>query len=238
MSTEKKETIDVAEKTEEISVDNTDKVNEDDIEEYELIEEEPLEENEENESVEINDNDDKQEPVKTNDEEEKNEQDREEEEDEKSEGGTSEKEDKQDEVEKLKARIAELEKKALHSETEDVFIQDFKKIKEAYPGIKETSVHDFGKDFFTIMSKGNLSAVQAYELTHIEDIKRMAREEGKSKALENRRSKEHMKAESKGTGGKTVIIPRDVLRMFRELNPDKSDKEIAKYYAKKIKEEE
>lgn len=141
-------------------------------------------------------------------------------------------------MEKLSARVAELEKRAGTGNSEDIFIRDFRMIKNAYPNIKETSVHDLGREFFRLMSSGNFTAVQAYELTHMDDIRRMAREEGKSRALENRRSKEHMKAESKGTGGKAVIIPRDVLRMFRDLNPDKSDKEIARYYAKKIKEEE
>lgn len=154
----------------------------------------------------------------------------------------SEKEDKPesepetvDELKLLKEEIENLKKQLGQkpdNSGDDVFKKDFDTVKEKYPEIKETSIQGFGEEFMQLMATGKISAVKAYEATHIEEIKKMEREKGERKGIENKRSKDHLIGEGRGGAGKTINIPKETLMWYKKLNPGITDKEIAKHYTK------
>lgn len=141
-----------------------------------------------------------------------------------------------DQVEELKTQL-EQKNTSQGVDTNNVFQQDFSMIKAKYPNIKENSVQEFGNKFLSLMatsSRSGITAVQAYEITHLEEIKQMERDAGAARAAENKRSKNHLRGEGRGGAGKTVIVPKDVLDWYRRLVPGISDKEIAKHYSKEV----
>ena len=80
-------------------------------------------------------------------------------------------------------------------------------------------------------------AIDAYKLANMESI---SEERGRKAALatmNNLRGKDHLKAAAGGRGGGDVAVPPSQMRMFRALNPGKSDAEIVRYYNNHIKKQ-
>ena len=78
-------------------------------------------------------------------------------------------------------------------------------------------------------------AIDAYKLANMD---RISEDRGRKAALatmNNLRGKDHLKAAAGGRGGGDVAVPPSQMRMFRALNPGKSDAEIIRYYNNHIK---
>lgn len=80
-------------------------------------------------------------------------------------------------------------------------------------------------------------AIDAYRLANMESIgqdigRRAAQAEG-----QRLRGKDHLKAAGSSRGSGDVSVPPGQMRMFRALNPGKSDAEITKFYNQHIKKQ-
>ena len=120
-------------------------------------------------------------------------------------------------------------------EIEAQFNLDFATIKEKYDNTL-TSVDDLLDKPYTEalrdkISKGN-SLLEAYEVINIDSIIKKQAEKTKRAETVKANSKNHLTA-NKSKGGKTeASVPPDVLRYYRQLNPDATDEEIQKHYNK------
>lgn len=78
-------------------------------------------------------------------------------------------------------------------------------------------------------------AIDAYKLANFDQISESTGRRAAVSAMNNMRGKEHLRATGNSRGGGDVSVPPSQMRMFRALNPGKSDAEITKYYNKHIK---
>lgn len=78
-------------------------------------------------------------------------------------------------------------------------------------------------------------AIDAYRLANMEAIGQAQARQAAQAAVSNLRGKEHLKAAGNGRGSGDVSVPPGQMRMFRALNPGKSDAEIIKYYNNHLK---
>lgn len=112
---------------------------------------------------------------------------------------------------------------------------EIKQISQMNPSIQ--SVEDLVKDdkydeIFKRIQTSNISLYDAYRLTHFDDISRRT---GRQQAI-NQAGKSHMTSTvARGEG--SVNVPGDVMSMFRQMVPNASDEQIAKFYNKQIQNE-
>lgn len=78
-------------------------------------------------------------------------------------------------------------------------------------------------------------AIDAYKLANMDSISQDLGRQAAQAELGKLRGKNHLKATGNSRGGGDVSVPPSQMRMFRALNPGKSDAEIIKYYNKHIK---
>lgn len=87
------------------------------------------------------------------------------------------------------------------------------------------------KEFYALVKAGN-SFLNAYRLSHFEELQTKAVEAAKQKALNDTRGKDHLAATAKGRGVGAVSVPDEEMKLFRLLNPGTSEAEIQAYYNK------
>lgn len=93
---------------------------------------------------------------------------------------------------------------------------------------------DTAPAFREYIGKG-YSAIDAYRLANMDAIAEDRGRQAAQAELQRMRGKDHLKATGNGRGSGDVSVPPSQMRMFRALNPGKTDAEITKYYNKHIK---
>lgn len=78
-------------------------------------------------------------------------------------------------------------------------------------------------------------ALDAYRLANFDSISESTARKATAAALNNMRGKDHLKATGNSRGGGDVSVPPSQMRLFRQMNPGKSDAEIIKFYNQYIK---
>lgn len=97
-----------------------------------------------------------------------------------------------------------------------------------------SKMETFGQ--FDTMVKQGYSLVDAYKLANFDALAAKRAGAARQRAINQTAGKAHLKSTQGKESGQAVVVPPDVRAMYREMNPGISDKEIAKHYAKTLKE--
>ncbi len=84
------------------------------------------------------------------------------------------------------------------------------------------------KEFYGLVKAGN-SFLNAFKLSHFEELQAKSAEAAKQKALNDARSKDHLAATAKGRGAGAVSVPAEDMAYFRALLPGATEAEIQEY---------
>lgn len=127
----------------------------------------------------------------------------------------------------------EAEKAAKAAEAKTMIDGELKEITKLDPNI--TSLADLAKlDTYPQiyeMTKRGYKLLDAYRLANFDAISGKTSAAAKQQALNSVAGRSQMtRVQSRGTGA--VSVPADVMQMYRDLNPDATDAEIAKHYNK------
>lgn len=90
------------------------------------------------------------------------------------------------------------------------------------------------REFYGYVQKGN-SFIDAYYLANRAKIEEQTAEAAKQQAMAAVRSKDHLATPSTARGAGAITVPADEMRMFKLLNPNKTEAEIQAYYNKNKK---
>ena len=103
-----------------------------------------------------------------------------------------------------------------------------------------TSLEDITKmetfEQFDAMVRQGYSLVDAYKLANFDTLAAKRAAAAKQRTLNQTAGKAHLQPTQGKESGQAVIVPPEIREMYREMNPGISDKEIAKHYAKSMKE--
>lgn len=124
------------------------------------------------------------------------------------------------ELERLRAISRENQAKAVRD-------ADLAQIKAAFPSAQIKDVSEM-KNFerFKQLRLAGCTAAEAYAAVNSEKISQSAAEAGKRQAISNRGMKSHLRSNVTGRGGAAPELSTGELREWREIFPDKSDKEL------------
>ena len=78
------------------------------------------------------------------------------------------------------------------------------------------------------LMRGGATLLQAYRAVNFDSIMRTQVQKERNKI----RGKAHLKASGGGADANEVVVPNDVYRAFKMLEPKMSDEEIRQYYKK------
>jgi hypothetical protein len=78
------------------------------------------------------------------------------------------------------------------------------------------------------LMRGGASILQAYKLANFDNIMKNEVQKERNKI----RGKAHLRASRGGADANEVVVPNDVYRAFKMLEPNMSDEEIRQYYKK------
>jgi len=138
---------------------------------------------------------------------------------------------------RAKAEQAEAAQKAVQAERAQAEIErQIGEIRELDPSIK--SLEDLPKmenyqRFYELVKRGN-TLIDAFRLVNLDKATAQTREQAKQAALNQVASKSHLdRTTTRGAG--SVTVPSDVVAQYRAFNPDASDEEIRRHWAKYAK---
>ncbi|MBQ9412909.1 MAG: hypothetical protein IJU29_07420 [Oscillospiraceae bacterium] len=101
-------------------------------------------------------------------------------------------------------------------------------------GVEDLLTAPKAEEFYEHVRHG-ASFVDAWYLTHREEVRARDAETARQQAQAKARSKDHLAGPGKAIGGGAADVPSDVLALYRELNPGVSDAEIARHYQRSHK---
>lgn len=102
-------------------------------------------------------------------------------------------------------------------------------------GLEDISkMETFGQ--FDAMVKQGYSLVDAYKLANFDALAAKRAGAARQRALNQTAAKAHLQPTQGKEGGQAVVVPPDVRALYQEMMPGISDKEIARHYAKTLKE--
>lgn len=128
----------------------------------------------------------------------------------------------------LKAARAEQAKAKMDEE-----LREIAKLDPNIKGLDDLAKMPEFKKFYDMVERG-YSMLDAFRLVNFDAIQSAAAAASAQKARNAAASKQHMTAtSSRGEGA--VSVPKDVKEMYRMLNPEASDAEIAEHYARNHK---
>ena len=131
-------------------------------------------------------------------------------------------------------RLNDREQETRKQEYQQLVERELEEIRQLDPGV--TSLQDIlnrdtGPEFSRLVTENHLTFTQAFKLANADRLAKaqlMAAEEGRARA---RHGKDHMRTSvSTGSGGE---VPRAVVEVYRQLDPDMTMDEIRKDYAKR-----
>lgn len=89
---------------------------------------------------------------------------------------------------------------------------------------------------FDALVRQGYSLSDAYKLANFDRLSQRRAGAARQRAINQTAGKAHLQPTQGKESGQAVSVPADVRAMYREMNPGISDKEIAKHYAKSLKE--
>lgn len=90
-------------------------------------------------------------------------------------------------------------------------------------------------DEFVQRVKSGMDMADAYKLVNFDTLQQRRSAAGKQSVLNSVNGRSHLNASGTGGNPSAVVVPTDVLEMYREFNPDATLDEIRKHYAKSRK---
>lgn len=132
------------------------------------------------------------------------------------------------------AKAAEDAQKAVQAERAKAEIdRQIEEIRQLDPSIQSisdlTKMPDY-KRFYELVKRGN-TLTDAFRLVNLDRQTEQTREQAKQAALNQVASKAHLdRTTTRGAG--SVTVPADVIAQYREFNPDATDEEIRRHWAK------
>lgn len=113
----------------------------------------------------------------------------------------------------------------------DAEIAEIHKLDPTINEVKDLLKMPTAKEFYALVKKGN-SFLDAFRLANYDRLTTAAAEAAKQQAMNNARSKDHLKGMGPQRGQGSSPVPPDEMAMFRLLNPGATDAEIQAYYNK------
>lgn len=98
-------------------------------------------------------------------------------------------------------------------------------------GVQDLLTMPKNQQFRGYVAKG-YSFLDAYKLTHMEELSNAKAEAAKRQAINNDRGKDHLTAVGNPRGSGAASVPADQMRMFRAMNPNATDAQIQAFYNK------
>ena len=90
-------------------------------------------------------------------------------------------------------------------------------------------------DEFVQRVKSGMDMADAYKLVNFDTLQQRRSAAGKQSVLNSVNGRSHLNASGTGGNPSAVVVPTDVLEMYREFNPEATLDEIRKHYAKSRK---
>ena len=87
------------------------------------------------------------------------------------------------------------------------------------------------KEFYSLVKRGN-SFLDAYRLANFDKLTAARAEQARQQAMNNARSKDHLRPTTGQQGAGAVSVPPDEMAMFRAINPGATEAQIQAYYNK------
>ena len=109
---------------------------------------------------------------------------------------------------------------------------DLEAIGKLNPQVKELKdilAMDTAPQFREYVGKG-YSFLDAYKLANMEAMAEAKAERARNQAMQSSRGKDHLNATGNARGGGAASVPPEQMRLFRSLNPGKTDAEIQAFY--------
>ena len=97
-----------------------------------------------------------------------------------------------------------------------------------------TKMETFGQ--FDAMVRQGYSLVDAYKLANFDSLAAKRAGAARQRVLNQTAGKAHLQPTPGKESGQAVVVPPEIRAMYKEMNPGISDKEIAKHYARSMKE--
>jgi hypothetical protein len=142
---------------------------------------------------------------------------------------------------KEKLREREVQQKQQAEQQDKVRIQfdsDFKELQSEYPDIKKiediaSSLSDESHQKLVQKLQRGYSLLDAYESVNRGAVKQKAAAAGRQKALNDQNSKQHLKNAGGGSSDiDTTVVPPEVLKQYKALNPKATMEQIVDDYKK------
>ena len=125
-------------------------------------------------------------------------------------------------------RKAEMEAARVRMDAE---IAEIGKLDPSIRSVEDLLKMPKAREFYAYVKKGN-GFLDAYYLSHREELADRRAEAARQQALNNVRGKEHLAGPGLQRGQGAAQVPADELAMFREFNPGATEAEIQAYYNK------
>ena len=109
-------------------------------------------------------------------------------------------------------------------------LAEIRKLDPAVNSLEDFFALDRAEELKTAISRGQ-TLLSAYRNTYFDRLVAAAAEQARTQALSSQRGREHLGTVTPQGGG-TVSVPPDEMRIFRAVNPQASEADIAKYYNK------
>ena len=87
------------------------------------------------------------------------------------------------------------------------------------------------REFYELVRRGN-TFLDAYRLANFDRITAAKAEQARQQALNNARSKDHLRALGGQRGGGALAVPAEEMAMFKAINPGVTEAQIQAYYNK------
>ena len=98
-------------------------------------------------------------------------------------------------------------------------------------GLEDLMAMPNAREFYELVRRGN-TFLDAYRLANFDRITAAKAEQARQQALNNARSKDHLRALGGQRGGGALAVPAEEMAMFKAINPGVTEAQIQAYYNK------
>lgn len=110
-------------------------------------------------------------------------------------------------------------------------IQEIHKLDPSINSVRDLVSMPNSKEFYSLVKRGN-SFLDAYRLANFDRITAAKAEQARQQALNNARSKDHLRTVGGQRGSGALTVPADEMAMFKAINPGATEAQIQAYYNK------
>ena len=137
-------------------------------------------------------------------------------------------------VQQAKAMVAQ-QQQVMGQQALDAQIRAISAIDPDIKGLGDITKMETFNQFDALVRQG-YALVDAYKLANFDTLAAKRAGAARQRALNQTAGKAHLQPTQGKASGQAVTVPPDVRAMYREMNPGISDKEIAKHYARTMRE--